>query len=272
MGRPHRWAAVARPWIGLLVVGAAMWGVYRCARPPSPRTVVVTADTRAALEQRFASEHARPPNAEELSGLVDGWVEREILVREARARGLDRADPVVRRRLAQKMRFVLEDAEVPDDPGDAVLEALLTEHADDYRREARRGFVHVFVAGSDAAARERVAGIRAQLQAGAQPAELGDAFALGSRQPPATTEALADRYGRELGQAVQAAPAKRWIEARSSFGWHVLRIDEEHPGAVPPLAQVRPRVLADWRQQQRAAAERRGMAQLRERYTVEVAP
>lgn len=266
-GEPRRGRG---PWIGLLLAGTALWGAYRLARPPRADVIAVSAPTVDGLRERFEQQQGRPPTEAELQGLVTEWVDTEILVREARARGLHRADPIVRRRLAQAMRFVLEDADRPADPGDEVLDEWRRAHAEDYRRPARRGFTQVFVAGSDAAAEARARELAEELRGGADPTSLGDALAHGPRQPPASIETIAGRYGDAFARAVEAAPLDRWVPVASSLGWHVIRIDEERPGSLPELARIRERVLADWRVQERAARLEAGMQGLRGRYAVEV--
>jgi peptidyl-prolyl cis-trans isomerase C len=258
------------PWPALLLVGVALWGLHRAAQGPEPRTLVVTAETMTALREGLAREHGREPTAAEVEARVDEWVEDELLVREARALGLDRADPIVRRRLVQKLRFSLEDQDGVDDPGDDVLAQWHRTHAERYRHPPRRGFSHVFVEGLDAAARARAEALVVALEGGADPAGRGDAFPHGSRQGPADHRALVDRYGEGLADAVAAAPLDRWIAARSSFGWHALRVDDERPGELAPLSEVRARVLADWQLDRRAQSLEQGLVALRERWRVEV--
>ncbi|MEM9460275.1 MAG: peptidylprolyl isomerase [Myxococcota bacterium] len=260
------------PWVSLVLVGAVLWGLYRLARPPSPHEVEVRAATVAALEDDFVRQHGESPTPAQVQGLVDDWVERELLVREARARGLDRADPIVRRRLAQKMRFVLEQAEPVDDPGDEILQQWLDEHPRSYRRPSRRGFVHVFVAGHDASSQAQARRWVARLEAGEDPTGQGDAFAHGPVQGPADRAALGQRYGESFAQVVQAAPVGRWVAIESSFGWHAVHVDVEQPGVALPLAQVRDRVLADWQRQRRDQNLARGLKALRQRASVRVVP
>jgi len=262
--------AARGPWLALLLVGTVLWGLHRVARGPEPRMLVVTAETVAALREDLARQHGREPTAAEVDARVDEWIEDELLVREARALGLDRADPIVRRRLAQKLRFALEDADGVDDPGDEVLAAWHREHAERYRRPPRRGFTHVFVAGHDAGAQARAEALVEALEGGADPAGRGDAFPHGGDQGPADHQALADRYGEELARAVAAAPVGQWLAARSSFGWHALRVDDERPGELPALHEIRARVLADWQLEHRASSLERELAVLRERWNVEV--
>lgn len=263
MDPPQRARPERGPWIAALLVGVALWGLHRLVVGAGEEVLVVSAETVAALGEGFARRHGRAPTPEELDELVDDHVEQELLLREARAQGLDRADPIVRRRLIQKMQFVLEDAEPTGDPGDAALEAWLSAHAEEHRRPPRRGFSHAFVAGQGAEAEARARELAEAIERGADPATLGDPFPHGAIQPPVEHDAIEDRYGEMLAQAVAAAPTGRVVVVRSSFGWHALRVDEEHPGRLPALAEIRPRVLADWRIDQRTTNLQRGLDELR---------
>ena len=51
----------------------------------------------------------REPTPDELSGLVAEFLKEELLAREARELRLDQNDTIVRRRLAQKLNFLIED-------------------------------------------------------------------------------------------------------------------------------------------------------------------
>ena len=52
--------------------------------------------------------------------------------------GLDRDDPVIRRRLQQKLQFVTDDVAASAEPTDAELSELLKTHADLFRPNRRR--------------------------------------------------------------------------------------------------------------------------------------
>ena len=56
-----------------------------------------------------------------MNDLVSRLVEENLLAREARALGLDQNDTIVRRRLAQKLNFLVEDTSRIADPGEDEL-------------------------------------------------------------------------------------------------------------------------------------------------------
>src|SRR5213592_2867847 len=61
------------------------------------------------------------------------------------AMGLDRDDPVIRRRLQQKLQFVTDDVAAPAQPSDAELSEYLKTHADVFRVDRRFTFNQVYL-------------------------------------------------------------------------------------------------------------------------------
>ena len=104
-----RW--LRRPALHFMVIGVALSAISRYAAPPPPSqrpTVVITAARLAQLRADFG-KGSEPPDER---ALIARAVDEEILFREAVARGLDRDDPSIRWRVAEKMRFLVEgDAE-----------------------------------------------------------------------------------------------------------------------------------------------------------------
>ena len=86
-----------------------------------------------------------PRTPSELKGLIDDHVREEIASREARRLGLDRDDTLIRRRLRQKLEFLVEDDAQSAPPTDAELQAWLDAHREAYRRDPDVGFRHVLV-------------------------------------------------------------------------------------------------------------------------------
>ncbi len=86
------------------------------------RPIVVAELVLAELRNDFAKTIGRPATASEENGMIRDYADREMLYREALARGLDRDDRSIKWRLVQKMRF-LEGRE-SDDPEALYREAL----------------------------------------------------------------------------------------------------------------------------------------------------
>ena len=89
-------------------------------------------------------------------------------MREAMAMGLDRDDTVIRRRLRQKLEFVVEDVVAAAPPTEQELQAWLAGHADAFRIEPQVAFRQVYVSRDrrGAAAETDARALLARLRAG----------------------------------------------------------------------------------------------------------
>lgn len=72
------------------------------------RVLVVGDELTEALASDFQIREGRAPDSEELRALQEGWVDQELALREARRLRLDEGDPIVRRRLLQKVGLLDE--------------------------------------------------------------------------------------------------------------------------------------------------------------------
>ena len=108
------------PLLHFLVLGAVLFaahGMLSRGGASEPGRIVVTQSQIESMARLFARARQRAPSDAELEELVRGHVREEVLYREGLALGLDRDDPIIRRRVAQKLEFVTEGAEAvePDD-------------------------------------------------------------------------------------------------------------------------------------------------------------
>jgi hypothetical protein len=248
--------------------------VQRRFLPPAPRQrIVVSPDVVRGLRQDFVRRTGGEPSPVEAAALLERYLDNEVLYREALAQGLDRGDIIVRRRLIQKMEFVLEASEPIAAPSDAELQQYLDTHAERYAMRDRVALTHVFV-GTDRhgeAAESQAAALQAQLAAGADPTTLGDPFLRGREFKLYTETELAGVFGAAFAQAVMSLPLGEWSRPlRSSFGWHVVRLDQRTPGRVPDVREVRDSVMRDWLEERRAAAGRTALDRVRATYDIDV--
>jgi hypothetical protein len=198
------------------------------------------------------------------------------LEEEARRLGLDRRDLVVRRYLVQAMMLAFSHPGPDDFPDEAEIAAHYERNRERYAAPARVRFRHVYfardrkgLAPAEAAieARTRLAGTdpsagdaRRRLDtAGTDEATVsGDPFLLGSRFDLAES-AVAHDFGPQFAAALAQAPAGRWAgPIESSYGSHLVWIEERRASTVPDLEAVRSQVRQDLlAEQARSRLERR---------------
>lgn len=253
----------AEPTLHFFVLGLLLFALHR-ALVGDPRTIVVTPGLEAELARRFEDLHGRAPSALELGAELRQWKRDEAVFREARRLGLDRDDPTVRGALVAKMRAIAAAEVVAREPSDAELQRWLAAHRELYETPLRYDFEYVAFsrAAADAAAeRER---FERAVRDGAGPATLGRLLLGG-------TLSLADMQGRlapELIERLPSFPLGQWqaVDAeRDLLLARVKRVD----GGLPSLDELRPRLIADWKQATQQEAVERILQRSVDRYRIE---
>lgn len=255
------------------VLGLALFGLFELVRPaPAGETIVVSQDTFARIEAQQQRRLGRDPTLQELDTAIEDWADTEMLYREARALGLDRGDPIVRRRLIQKMAFLFEEVDDPSEPSDAQLEQWIRDHADRFEQAPRVALIHVFVPSSSRVVPEaKLLECEQALANGADPATLGEGFALGQELQPKTIVELNRSFGPGFGDSVAALPDVGWHRVRSLYGWHLVHVEARLSGRLAGVDEVRGQAREGLLGEARERAREQAMEQLRGRYVIEIA-
>ena len=234
------------PLVHFLLIGAALFALNALLPSRSAdRDIVVTPGRVQSLVESFRRTWQRAPTAEERATLIEDFVLEEILVREALAAGLDRDDSVVRRRLRQKMDFIADETAAAAQPSDKDLADYLAANAAAFAGEPRISFAQEFLGG-------RLSMLEA-------------------RYDDLSLREVERMFGREFAAALVKLPSGQWVQPVSSgYGAHRVRVDKVVPGATPALAEVRPQVEREWRNQRRTQMRLESQARLRSQYTVKV--
>ncbi len=265
--RPARSGPWREPLLWFLLVGAVLFALDRStaggategnrateARPSLPDRTRLREDLRATLRNRLGRE----PTEGELSAQVDRVLREAVLAEEARALGLGRTDPQVRKRLAELMVMQLEAEHPPPEPTDEQLRRWYDTHRDRYAPPPR---IALRLCRLPAEAVAEAATWRKRLDAGEQPP------CAPVIPPPPEGEAPLGQWLETLGPALRETllgdPEGRWIgPVRTPAGTLLLRIERRVPVPAPPLSAVRERVRRDWLARRRAELRERAIQRL----------
>ena len=277
------------PLLHFLVIGAALFGAYawhnRNGNDAGVQQVRLADSDVHWLEETFALQWQREPTEAELRGLVRDFIKEALLARQAQELGLDKDDIVVRRRLAQKMRFLLQDnagaAAPSDDDLHRVYQAQKSQpqasHADDVARalftRPRISFTQIFFSRdqrADAAADARAALVElSQPDGSARKAEWGDRSAIKSEFRDADERAVANQFGAKFAARIfELAPDAWQGPIESSQGLHLVRVTGLVPAQLRPFDQVRDQIVELWRAQSQRENEERYFVGLLKKYQV----
>jgi PPIC-type PPIASE domain len=224
------------------------------------------------LKDTFANQWQRPPTEDELRGLVTGFLEEELFAREAKALGLDQNDTIVRRRLAQKLTFLVDDTSRIVEPADEELRRFYDVNAERFRVGAQVSFTQLFFnpekrqhAESDA--RAALVSISATGSDGT--AAMGDSIMLENEFHDVDEQTVSNVFGSDFARAIFLLKPGSWAgPVKSGYGVHLVRVTDLRPATVRQFEGVRPKILEEWRHQQETEVKAVYLSKLREKYGV----
>lgn len=265
------------PLLHFLVLGSLIFAVYSWLNRRAPDksavgTVRITSNEIAWLKETWSRQWQREPSRDELRGLVTDFLKEELLAREARALGLDQDDTIVRRRLAQKLEFLVQDTSQIAQPTEEDLRRFYEANPERFQTEARISFTQVFFSREKRPAAETDAKTALNdLARGANTADFGDRILVDSDIVDADMQSVAGQFGRDFAEAVFALEPGGWSgPIESGYGLHVVRVSEVKPGKRRALSEVKTQVLEYWRQQRQRTDNEKYFATLLKKYDVVV--
>jgi hypothetical protein len=271
------------PLLHFLLIGAALFLFYGWRGNPisipggqmaiSMAPIVISRDSIEQINSQFVKTWMRPPTEEEQKRLIEDLVRNEIYYREAIAIGLDRDDEVLKRRMRQRMEFIMEDVTSRLEPTDEDLKAFMKKHPENYLIDPQLSFRQVYVnydkrgknAESDALQ------ILAQLSSGADPDSVGDPFLLESEIKLSPLWDISKQFGERFSKSLLDLKPGRWEgPIHSEYGTHLVFVKKRVGGRLPELKEVREALKRDWAYEHQKELKDAAYAKIRERYSVTV--
>ncbi|MEE9589944.1 MAG: peptidylprolyl isomerase [Hyphomicrobiaceae bacterium] len=219
--------------------------------------------TQEFLIKQQADLLLRPITEKEKTDIVESFVEEEILLREAKKRGLDN-NSRVRRLLVQNMRFFLTgDLKKPTK---AELRAFFEQNRKLFESPSTITLDHVFFANSEKVPE----GVLDSLQAGTDPKTLGeDKFGVGRKIIAADRRQLVGLLGPDGARAVLATKDDRWHgPIISSRGAHFLRVAGRKGRRMPSFEAASSWIEGAWTVAKTREAIDRELAAMRPSYSI----
>jgi peptidyl-prolyl cis-trans isomerase C len=278
------WLPRLRGWLReplghFLFIGLALFAAHSVWQPSSQagtgNRIVLTEDDLRQMSVAWLAQGRPPVTPEQMQHLVEQRVREEILYREALALGLDRADTIVRRRLAQKMEFLAEDVASLRNPDPDELRRWFATNAPRFALSPRLTLRHLYFSADRRGerVREQAAGALAKLAgrpgAWAGASALADPFMFQDHYADRSVEQLATLFGPPFARAlVELAPGAWQGPIESGYGWHLVWIDSITPGRVPAFEEIEADVKAQWVAEQREEAKKKAFEVIRGRYEI----
>ena len=269
--------AVREPIVWFLVFGTLVFALDRATGDQPQLEILIDQSIRDRISASWQASYGRTPEPEELQGLINNYVEEEMLYREAMELGLDRHDEIVRRRLAQKTRFLHEDSTLLPQISEQQLREWFEANRGSYERAARVSFRHVFVdtERQGPGLVQRLDELRQALLAdpGLDDLPEGDLILRPDFFEEVTLKRVADQFGDVFASQLDQAPIGQWSgPIESAYGVHFVRVGHQEPESTPSFDELLPLLQRDYAQVLRDDTNRAYIAGLKEKYSVILTP
>ena len=273
-----RW--LREPLLHVLLIGATLFVVYYALNPGAGQLqdsnrIAITADDLAQMRLAWMAQWQRPPTPEEMRNLLDGKIREEVLSREAVALGLDKEDTIIKRRLAQKMEFVMEDVSALRGPADDELKRWFAQNAQRFATPSLVTFRHLYFSpdlrGVHARddAMEALRKLAGKTEEASELQKLSDSFMFQDFYAERSPDQVAGIFGTAFAQGLLRLEQRKWQgPVESGLGWHLVWVESTMPGRVPSFEEAQAWVKSEWSDEQRAESKRKLFDHMKARYQI----
>jgi len=256
------------PLLHFLLAGGLLFAAYAWinqGEDNEPRVVRISEAEVNWLRETWTRQWSRQPDEQELRGLVTGYLKEGLLAREAQELGLDENDTVVRRRLAQKMEFLVKDTARLAEPDEAELRRLYDDNRARYQTLARISFAQIYFRSEPAA----LQGLEDLATHSA--AELGYPTLMERDYTDTDEQTVTSLFGPDFAEALFALEPSTWHgPVPSGYGFHLVRISEHQAAQPRPFDEVRSQLTEEWHRAQQIKTTEQFLAGLLKKYNVVV--
>ena len=275
---------LSEPLFHFFLVAAIVFGAYWLFdKGPEPaadeKQIVITENDIRQLAISWLAQGRSSLTKEQMQSLIQQKIAEEVLFREGVALGLDQNDEIIKRRVAQKMDFLTADVAALQEPEPGELEQWYADNKKLFEVPPRASFRQLYFS-PDRRGNETRADAQSALEAiSANPAIFediaasADSFALRSFYNDTTPDFVLKEFGPAFATELFKLQPGTWHgPVQSGFGWHLVFIDVFKPARIPSYDEVKLEVEAAWHDARYLEIKRRAYEEMRELYTVKVAP
>jgi len=224
-----------------------------------------------ALSQK---QRKQIPTREELDGLIEYHIQEEILYREALKMDLHKNDPVIRRILVQKMKFITNDSVSMNKVSDQELQSYFQTHKTKFTIPGRISFSQIyfnprkrnFHAWEDA---QHLLSKIIQSKKKINTLNFGDHFRGGNHFDNISPTELSKYFSKSfIAQLFKLHRGKWSSPMKSGFGTHLIYIENRTDPRYASFDEVSDKVKKEWLVEESRKANKAFYQKLREKYTV----
>ncbi len=270
---------LSEPFLHFLLIGLMIFvtSSYILKRREA-RKIIIDKAVIAKLTLAWETQFGKTPDNKELKIALDDYIKQEVLVREAQQLGLNQDDEIIKRRLQQKMAFIIKDNIIVPDPDETTLESYYEKNASKFTESPKVSFSHIYFSADNSnseKARQRALEVLHSLEAKTAPPrapQLGDHFMLLFDYNNVDKTELTGLFGDSpFTDSLFTVKENKWFGPfLSGYGWHLMYVNKRLGNITPPLSKIKDKVIDSYKNDKLNQMDDDAMVKLVEKYNVEL--
>ncbi|TEW56848.1 peptidyl-prolyl cis-trans isomerase [Psychromonas sp. RZ22] len=263
------------PFSHFIIIGALLFALYPLvsSEDETPeQEIVISATDVVQMINNWNKRWNSAPSEVELTNLIEQQIREEIFYREALALNLDKGDAVIRRRLADKMSYLVNDVVVPPEATELQLQQFMEQNPDKFMSPIRFTFDHYYFNPDLYDEQQMQTKVAAAQEAILKGVAVNDDDFLGEKHFQSfPAHQIARLFGRHFPNELEELTLNEWSTPLvSGYGVHLVKVTQREQEELAKLADIRPYVLREWQARQQVLSNISVYEKLRAGYDIEI--
>ncbi len=204
-----------------------------------------------------------------------------IFFREALALDFEKDDVIVRRRLIEKFKFMLEGMANMSAPTETQLTDFYAQHAELFIQSQRYSFSHYYFsadervnaqADAQASLQSHLSSHSSAKSAPSNNQKIGDPFMMRYHYSNLDKTQISNNFGKDFSKNLASQNTGSWIgPIESIYGWHLVKISNKRERYLPKFTDIKDKVAIEFQKSQRVTANKKMYDALLAKYEVSIA-
>ena len=259
------------PLLHFVVVGSLLFFYLSSTDTTTKPQIVISEGKIKQLTAQFTKTRQRTPSAEELQALIDNQIREDLAFQHGAQMGLVENDSIIKRRVQQKLEFMLNDSVASIEPGREELQEYLDTHNEKFTVAPVYSFKHIYI---NPEKHENIKAFIAELQAQDLDEvyrDRGDTIMLESEYTDMDSSQIARLFGLKFTKNLDGITLNKWHgPVKSGYGLHLVIIDKKVPEHAATLDEMEHEIKRDFRVDAQKKARETFYTELQKEYRVTV--
>jgi peptidyl-prolyl cis-trans isomerase C len=260
------------PLLHFAVISVFIFILYDVIGQKQEKTdeITVTLNDINNLKSNWINKWGVSPTEEELNSLIDEHIKEEIFYREALANGLDDNDLMVRRRMAQKIEFILDDNIADKDPTEDDLKNYFEENKSKFIDGKKYSFYQISFL-NDSVKAEKTKSVLTSSSDTSLIKKMNNQTGIPIHFSNKTAEEIDRVFGQNFHDTLSNMQLNQWNGPfQSGYGFHLILVYKITDGTIPDYESVKTRIYESWIQNETKQKRSQMFNELKARYSVKI--